>query len=123
MAVIHARPKRKNTGGRYRAARGKKKHELGREQVEVRVGKTKRKQVRTCGGNSKIRAINLGEANVLDPKSKKYTKSEILSVVKNPANPHYVRRNTINKGAVIKTNAIPKKIKYLDLTLSLISYI
>jgi len=105
MTTIHARSKRKKAGGKYHSMRSKKKRELGRQQIEVRVGETKRKTVKTRGGNKKVRAINLNEANVLDPKTKKYAKSEIMSVVKNPANPHYVRRNTINKGAVIKTKA------------------
>jgi SSU ribosomal protein S8E len=30
--------------------------------------------------------------------------AEIKNVVENPANPHYVRRNIINKGAVLETN-------------------
>ena len=42
-------------------------------------------------------------ANVADPKTGKISKSKILTVVGNTANPNYVRRNVITKGAVVKT--------------------
>ena len=42
---------------------------------------------------------------IIDPKTKKATKSKILSVKDNPANQHFVRRNTITKGAVVETEA------------------
>jgi small subunit ribosomal protein S8e len=42
-------------------------------------------------------------AYVIDPKTNKTTKTEIISVVENPANIHYVRRNIITKGAIIET--------------------
>ena len=42
-------------------------------------------------------------AYVIDPKTNKTTKAEIVSVVENTANVHYVRRNIMNKGAIIET--------------------
>jgi small subunit ribosomal protein S8e len=42
-------------------------------------------------------------AYIIDPKTGKTTKTEILSVIENPANPHYVRRNIMTKGAIIDT--------------------
>ena len=42
-------------------------------------------------------------ANVYDPKLKKHFKLKILDIVENPANRHFVRRNIITKGAIIKT--------------------
>jgi small subunit ribosomal protein S8e len=44
-------------------------------------------------------------ANVLDPKTKKAAKSKIVTVKSNPADPNYVQRNILNKGAVIQTEA------------------
>lgn len=42
-------------------------------------------------------------ANVLDPKKKKAKRARILTVKGNPANPHFVTRNIITKGATIET--------------------
>jgi small subunit ribosomal protein S8e len=41
--------------------------------------------------------------NVSDPDTKTFKKTKIISVEGNQANPHYVRRNIITKGAVVKT--------------------
>ena len=62
------------------------------------------------GGTLKNRAVLVKEANVLDSKSKKYQKAEIKSVSGNPANLHFVRRNTITKGAIIETSAGPARV-------------
>ena len=42
-------------------------------------------------------------ANVFDPKKGKVTRTKILTVTENPANPNYVQRNIITKGAIIQT--------------------
>jgi small subunit ribosomal protein S8e len=42
-------------------------------------------------------------AYVVDPKTGKTTQTEILSVIDNAANINYIRRNIINKGAIIDT--------------------
>ena len=105
MAAYQGRSKRKNTGSKYRAYRKKKLHELGREVVELRVGEKRVKKIKGMGNTSKRRALLLKEANVLNPSTKKFEKSEIIQVKENSANPHYVRRNTITKGAVIETKA------------------
>ena len=97
--------KRKTTGGRYRPLKGKKKSDTGSPPTMTKIGETKVKSVRTRGGGSKIRAQVAKQANVLDPKTKKYTLSEIKTVAEAPANRHYVRRNIIVKGAIIETAA------------------
>jgi len=61
------------------------------------------KKVRTRGNNRKSRIKTTNVAYVVDPKTKKTTKTEIVSVVENPANIHYVRRNIVNKGAIVET--------------------
>ena len=44
-------------------------------------------------------------ANVVDKKNKTIKKVKILTVKSNPADPNYVQRNIINKGATISTEA------------------
>jgi small subunit ribosomal protein S8e len=63
----------------------------------------KRKPIRTMGNNRKTIALTADIAYVVDPKTKKTTKTEIITVVENAANIHYVRRNIMNKGAIINT--------------------
>lgn len=103
MAISQAESKRKKTGGRKKNIRKKRAYELGSQIIEVRPGEKKVKKVRTLGGNEKLRAINIKEANILNPKTGKSKKSEIIEVKENKANAHFVRRNTITKGAVIET--------------------
>lgn len=104
MAKLQAHPKRKSTGGKYHYLKGKRKALLGNELLELTIGA---KKVKKMNGRSRImkdRAMLLKEANVLDPKTGKFQKAEIITVKENPANPHFVRRNTITKGAVLLTN-------------------
>ena len=49
-------------------------------------------------------------ANLLDQKTKKYSKVKIKSVVESPSNRHYVRRNIITKGTVIDTEKGKAKV-------------
>jgi len=104
MALWQGRSKRKKSGGRYVSAAKKRKTEIGRERNETVVGKTRTKSVRTRGGNARIRVINADIANVMDRKANTVTRSKIVTVIENPANPNYVRRNIITKGAVIQTD-------------------
>ena len=104
MAISQARSKRKPSGGRYRSWRGKRKKELGRFPSLTKVGVRKTKEQRTLGGNKKFKALSLEEVNVTDTKSKKTKKVKILSVVENKANRHYVRRQILTKGAIVKTD-------------------
>jgi len=103
MALWQGQSKRSATGRRIRYARGKQKHEIGRENHVTTIGQPKRKPVRTLGKNQKHRVLTTNIAYIVDPKTKKTTKTEITTVVENPANIHYVRRNIINKGAIINT--------------------
>ena len=103
MSVSHGKSKRKRTGGVYKALRHKKLRELGSELIEIRPGEKKVKSLKGMGWTSKLRLIKAKEANVFVPSQKKYQKSEVIQVKENPANPHFVRRNTITKGAVIET--------------------
>ena len=103
MALWQGDSRRSETGRRKRYARGKRKFEIGREAHLTTIEPTRLKKIRTMGNNRKTRAKTINVAYVVDPKSNKVTKTEIISVVENHANIHYVRRNIINKGAVIET--------------------
>jgi small subunit ribosomal protein S8e len=95
---------RKPTGGRVKLARKKRLSELGRDVLLPRLGKPKRKNIRTRGGNKKIVLLGAEVANVTDRKTGKTARVKIQSVIANPANPHWVRRNIITKGAIIQTD-------------------
>lgn len=95
---------RKPSGGRYHASRGKKRTEIGRSPADTIIGETKVKTIRVAGGNTKVRALRAEFANVSDVKTGKVQKAKILSVAENTANPNYVRRNLMTKGAVIATD-------------------
>ena len=103
MALWQGNSRRSETGRRIRYARGKRKFEIGREPQLTTIGATKLKKIRTMGNNRKTRAKTADVAYVIDPETNKTTKTEITSVVKNLANIHYVRRNIMNKGAIIDT--------------------
>jgi len=105
MALWQGKSKRKFTGGRRIYARKKRSFEIGREQQITTIGSKKLKYAQSRGGNQKIRALNVDKANVLNPKTKKTVVSDIVGVVENPADPHFVQRNIITKGATIKTKA------------------
>jgi len=103
MAVWHGEKGKKRTGGEIVLARKKKKRELGSLPVLTKIGKEKKKKFRTMGGGEKLKAFCVEFANVLDPKTNSAKKVKILDILENPANPHFVRRKIITKGAIIKT--------------------
>ncbi|EMA41501.1 30S ribosomal protein S8e [Halococcus hamelinensis] len=95
------RSTKKRTGGRRRPTRGKRKHQLGSEGTETRVGEPKLKTVTSRGNTTKVRAIATDRATVaVDGETRSTT---IENVVENPANPNYVRRNIVTKGALVET--------------------
>jgi len=105
MVVTQKRSKRKPTGGRYKKpARAKRQFERGSAPMLTRLGKRKSKKVRTLGGPRKEKLLTCDVANVYDPKSKKYSKAKIKTILENEANRHYVRRNIMTKGTVIDTD-------------------
>jgi len=111
MAISHKKSLRKATGGRYKKGyRKKKAHELGRDPSLTKVEKRRIKSIRTLGNHRKYRLLGIDIANLYDPKSKKYEKIKIKSVVENPANRHFVRRNIMTMGTVIETEKGKAKI-------------
>ncbi len=98
-----AQSKRKPTGGRVPQFRGKRKFELGRVAMEPTIGPRSCKKIFGLGTTEKLRLLKCDVANVTDPKTGITKKAKIETVIVNPANLHYVRRNTLTKGAIIKT--------------------
>jgi len=103
MAKWQGRSLTKSTGGRIWARRKKRKREMGSEFVEARLGPVKRVELRGRGGKKKLRILSMDIADVMDLKTGQTKKAKILTVVENPANPHFVRRNVLTKGAIINT--------------------
>ena len=91
----------KKTGGRRKRGRKKRKHELGDEPTETRVGDKKFKTVVVRGGDEKTKVLSTDEANYTDGGETR--KVEIQNVAENGANPNYARRDIVTKGAVIET--------------------
>lgn len=104
MAIWQGKSLKKPTGGRAKLNRNKRKSEFGKDAAETKIDARKIKKIRTRGGNEKIRLKNDNHINVVDTKTNKMQVAEILSVVENEANTHFVRRNIITKGAVIETS-------------------
>lgn len=101
--VWHGVSKRKKTGGRLRRHRKKRAYEYGREAAETKVGERKIRKAKARGGRTKTRLLQAKSVNLYNPKTKKTAKVELEAVVENAANPHFVRRNIITKGAIVKT--------------------
>ena len=103
MAISQGKSTRSPSGARNVANRGKRKSELGRDPAETRVDEKKLRKIRTRGGNEKLRLATANKINLTDVKSGKTQVTDILGVIENDANPNYVRRNIITKGAIVET--------------------
>ena len=102
MAISQGKSTRSPSGARNVANRGKRKSELGRD-AETRVDEKRLRKIRTRGGNEKLRLAAANKINLTDAKSGKTQVTDILGVIENDANPNYVRRNIVTKGAVVET--------------------
>jgi len=94
---------RKVTGGRIRPAQGKRRTQIGLAPADTHIGEDKRKIIRAFGNNEKVRALRSIYANVTSKSDGRTKKVKIETVVENGANPNYVRRNLLTKGAIINT--------------------
>jgi len=104
MSITQSRAKRKSTGGRYIAYRKKKLYEIGKTPSLTKLDEVNVKKDKTKGGSYKFKILSSNIANVVDPKTHKYSKAKIITVAEVPANRHYMRRNIMVKGAIIKTD-------------------
>ncbi|MGI0140758.1 MAG: 30S ribosomal protein S8e [Thermoplasmata archaeon] len=103
MGIWQGRSQRKGTGGRLRPNRKKLRHEIGRELQTATLGTGTVKTYRVRGGNEKLRILTATSVNVFDPATKTMRPEKIVTVRANPANPNYVQRNIITKGAILET--------------------
>lgn len=104
MVITQHRSKRKASGGRYLSSRKKRLQETGSAPAMTKIDeKRKVKTIRGRSGNVKRRMLTGNVANLYDPKSKKYEKVVIKTVVESPANKNFVRRNIMTKGTIIET--------------------
>lgn len=110
MALWQGESTRKPSGGRRRSNHKKRKSEIGRELILPVMGVEKRQTLRTMGGHAKTAILAANKVNVTDPATGKAQTVEFTTVTDNPANPHYVRRNILTRGAVVMTKLGKAKI-------------
>ncbi|MCI4366029.1 MAG: 30S ribosomal protein S8e [Thermoplasmata archaeon] len=104
MGIWQGRSRRKRTGGRLRPIRKKRRFEIGRELQSATLGAGMVKPYRVRGANLKLRILTTESVNVFDPATKTTKVAKIVTVRENPANPNYVQRNIITKGAILETD-------------------
>jgi len=104
LARSQKRSVRKPSGGRYHTSIKKKKRDLARPPSLTVLGEQRKKNIRTRGGNRKIRLLAQKYANLTVTGKKKSEKVEIIDVEENSANRDFARRKIITKGAIIETS-------------------
>jgi len=104
MGIWQGRSRRKRTGGRLRPIRKKRRFEISRELQHATIGSGTVKPYRVRGANVKLRILTTRAINVYDPATKKTQRANVITVRENPANPNYVQRNIITKGAILETD-------------------
>ncbi|MDD2644446.1 MAG: 30S ribosomal protein S8e [Methanobacteriaceae archaeon] len=110
MAISQGKSTRGPSGKRNISMRGKRKFELGRDPAETRLGEKNLRKIRTHGGNFKNRLAEGNTINIINPENNNAENAEIYNVIENKANPNYVRRNIITKGAIVETSAGKAKV-------------
>ena len=103
MGIWQGRSRRKPTGGRLRPSRKKRRFEIARELQQATIGSGTVKKYRVRGANRKLRILTTNTVNVFDPATKKIQPVKVVTVRENPANPNYVQRNVITRGAIVET--------------------
>ncbi len=97
------RTKSSGTGSIYVAYRKSKQNELAGIPMMTKIGEQKSKVARVRGANQKKKMLDSNKVNLYNSKTKKYSTETIQTVVENPANAQYVRRNILTKGAIVQT--------------------
>ena len=110
MVVIHGKPKRKATGGRFTDRPSKRLHQRGSHAAHTKIAPMHVKTLPIKGGGEKVRLFAADKVNLYDPKSKKYSMDSIKSVVENTADRHFVRHNILTRGAIITTSKGKAKV-------------
>ena len=104
MGIWQGRSRRKKTGGRLRPIRKKRRFEIARELQFPTIGERSVKLYRVRGANRKVRILVADRIQVYDPVTRTHKVARAISVRQNDANPNYVQRNIMNKGAVVETD-------------------
>ena len=109
MTHWQGKSKRKLTGGKRVYHRKKRKFEISQDYELPMIADEKKKIVKSRGGNEKVRVVGAEKANLADEEGN-VKKVKITNVLENPANPNYVQRNILNKGAIIETEEGKAKV-------------
>ena len=105
MAKWHGISRRKSPGGRLKHARGKRRTEISSENQFAYLGEEdQRKNYRKTAGSQTVRLLAVHAINVNDSKEGKTVRATINTVLENDADPNYVRRNIVTKGAIVDTD-------------------
>ena len=110
MAIWQGSSLRKPSGARSRRNKNKRNAEFRRNPAETRIGDEVKKEIVARGNCTKTRATVAKRINVIDPKDNSSKNVEMLTVLENGANSHFVRRNIITKGAIVETEIGKAKI-------------
>ena len=85
--------------------RGKRRTEVASEEQLAFVGeKDARKKYRKRSGSQTVRALTVNQVNI-NKKDGKTIRATVKNVAGNDADPNYVRRNIVTKGAILETDA------------------
>ncbi|XP_065898136.1 small ribosomal subunit protein eS8-like [Dysidea avara] len=104
--------KRRNTGGKRKPLRKKRKFELGRPAANTKIGQKRIHVVRCRGGNKKYRALRLDSGNYSWGSEAVTRKTRILDVVYNASNNELVRTKTLVKNCIVQIDCTPFKQWY-----------
>lgn len=110
MVQWHTRSDKKVSGGRRTTVRrcDKKKAWMGGLAANTKTSETAKQEVKTKqgrGSTSKKRTIQTKYANVVNKKTGKIQKLEIIAVKENNANRLFARSNITTKGAIIRVKS------------------
>jgi small subunit ribosomal protein S8e len=105
MVNWQGRSRHKISGGIIHLLRKKRRFEIGSDAILPVMGpKLSKIVVRGRGGIKKIKILKADYINAYDTKKKIFVEAKMITVKENSADPHYVQRNILNKGAVVQTD-------------------
>jgi len=103
---------RKRKGGQRKAIRKKRIFGMGRPASNTRLGVKRIRRVRTRNNGTKWRALRLNSGSYVWRTQCISKKVRIMSVLYNPANNEFVRRNLLTKGTIIAIEKAPFEDQY-----------
>ena len=93
---------RKISSGKYHSRRKKKLYERRNQERIALLAETKKKNIRTRGGNTKTILLGTNLVNLtINGKTKK---ARIINVIETPQNQFFARQNRLMRGAIIETD-------------------